>query len=83
MYIGAGANSAILYASKYDDVKTIVNLSGSHDLKVGLVTRFGKEFVERIMKEGFIELEAGPGNWPLNQPFLPMLILMQRCAFRR
>ncbi|WVZ12278.1 hypothetical protein V8G54_016808 [Vigna mungo] len=28
-----GANAAILYASKYNDVKTIVNLSGTHDLK--------------------------------------------------
>lgn len=62
MYIGAGANAAILYASKYNDVKTIVNLSGTHDLKVGLLSRYGKEFLERIRKEGFIELEAAPGN---------------------
>ncbi|XP_014507419.1 uncharacterized protein LOC106767107 isoform X1 [Vigna radiata var. radiata] len=57
-----GANAAILYASKYNDVKTIVNLSGTHDLKVGLLSRYGKEFLERIRKEGFIELEAAPGG---------------------
>ncbi|BAT76823.1 hypothetical protein VIGAN_01488100 [Vigna angularis var. angularis] len=57
-----GANAAILYASKYNDVKTIVNLSGTHDLKVSLVSRYGKEFLERIRKEGFIELEAEPGG---------------------
>ncbi|KAK7347819.1 hypothetical protein VNO80_22358 [Phaseolus coccineus] len=53
-----GANAALLYASKYHDTKTIVNLSGSHDLKVGLENRFGKDFMERLTKEGFIELKA-------------------------
>jgi len=58
MYISAGANAALLYASKYHDTKTIVNLSGSHDLKVGLENRFGKDFMERLGREGFIELKA-------------------------
>ncbi|CAJ1941673.1 unnamed protein product [Sphenostylis stenocarpa] len=53
-----GANAALLYASKYHDIKTIVNLSGSHDLKVGLEYRFGKDFRERLEREGFIELKA-------------------------
>jgi len=83
MYIGAGASAAILYASKYHDVKTIVNLSGTHDLKVGLVSRYGKEILERIRKEGFVELKEAPGNLSLNQPFISVLILMQRCASKR
>ncbi|XP_020227422.1 uncharacterized protein LOC109808720 [Cajanus cajan] len=53
-----GGNAALLYASKYHDIKTIVNLSGSHDLKIGLEFRLGKDFIERIRKEGFIELKA-------------------------
>ncbi|XP_028195844.1 uncharacterized protein LOC114380913 isoform X5 [Glycine soja] len=53
-----GANAALLYASKYHDIKTIVNLSGCHDLKVGLENRFGKDFLERLRKEGFIEFKA-------------------------
>ncbi|XP_027919381.1 uncharacterized protein LOC114177960 isoform X1 [Vigna unguiculata] len=53
-----GANAALLYASKYHDTKTIVNLSGSPDLKIGLEFRFGKDFMERLRKEGFIELKA-------------------------
>lgn len=58
MYIDAGANAALLYASKYHDIKTIVNLSGSPDLRIGLEYRFGKDFMERLRKEGFIELKA-------------------------
>ncbi|KAL2338728.1 hypothetical protein Fmac_013174 [Flemingia macrophylla] len=58
-----GANVALLYASKYHDIKTIVNLSGSHDLKLGLEFRLGKDFLERLRKEGFIELKADtPGG---------------------
>ncbi|KAK7388203.1 hypothetical protein VNO78_23012 [Psophocarpus tetragonolobus] len=57
-----GANVALLYASKYHDIKTIGNLSGCHDLKLGLQTRFGKEFLERIRKEGLLELKAESGN---------------------
>lgn len=57
-----GAIAVLLYASKYHDIKTIVNLSGSHDLKAGLECRLGKDFVERIRKEGFIELKAESGG---------------------
>jgi len=64
MYIGAGANAALLYASKYHDTKTIVNLSGSPDLKIGLEFRFGKDFMERLRKEGFIELKAESAGNP-------------------
>ncbi|XP_027919384.1 uncharacterized protein LOC114177960 isoform X2 [Vigna unguiculata] len=56
--VGHRANAALLYASKYHDTKTIVNLSGSPDLKIGLEFRFGKDFMERLRKEGFIELKA-------------------------
>ncbi|RZB55384.1 hypothetical protein D0Y65_044959, partial [Glycine soja] len=38
-------------------------LSGSHDLKVGLEYCLGKDFMERLRKEGSIELKAeSPGN---------------------
>ncbi|KAK7265380.1 hypothetical protein RJT34_32999 [Clitoria ternatea] len=57
-----GANVSLLYASKYHDVKTIVNLSASHDLKVGLEFRLGKDFTERIKKEGFIEVKTESGS---------------------
>ncbi|GAU34787.1 hypothetical protein TSUD_205910 [Trifolium subterraneum] len=53
-----GANVVLLYASKYHDIKTVANLSGRYDLKAGLEDRLGKDFIERIRKEGFIELKT-------------------------
>ncbi|KAK7329683.1 hypothetical protein VNO77_23858 [Canavalia gladiata] len=49
-----GANVALLYASKYHDIKTVVNLSGSYNLKGALERYFGKDYMERIRKKGFI-----------------------------
>ncbi|KAJ1400675.1 Serine aminopeptidase, S33 [Sesbania bispinosa] len=57
-----GANAVLLYASKYHDIKTVVNLSGRYDLKDGLEERLGKDFLERIRKEGFIELKTKSGS---------------------
>jgi len=51
----------LLYASKYHDIKTVVNLSGRYDLKVGIEERLGKDYLERIKKNGFIDVERS-GN---------------------
>jgi len=58
---------ALLYASKYHDIKTVANLSGRYDLKAGLEDRLGKDFMERTRKEGFTELKTKSGNRPFNQ----------------
>jgi len=58
----------LLYASKYHDIKTVANLSGRYDLKAGLEGLLGNNFMERIRKEGFIELKAKSGNRTFNQP---------------
>lgn len=57
-----GANVVLLYASKYHDIKTVANLSGRYDLKAGLEDRLGNNFLERIRKEGFIELKTKSGS---------------------
>ncbi|CAK8564035.1 unnamed protein product [Lathyrus sativus] len=57
-----GASAVLLYASKYHDIKTVVNLSGRYDLKAGLENILGKNFMERIRKEGFIELKTKSGS---------------------
>lgn len=57
-----GANVVLLYASKYHDVKTVANLSGRYDLKAGIEDRLGNNFLERIRKEGFIELKTKSGS---------------------
>lgn len=45
-----------MYASKYHDVPTVVEASARYDLKKGIEGRLGKDFMERIKKEGFIDI---------------------------
>ncbi|KAJ1400676.1 Serine aminopeptidase, S33 [Sesbania bispinosa] len=52
-----GGGVVLLYASKYHDVKTVVNLSGRYDLKTGVEERLGKDYMERIRKDGFIDVK--------------------------
>ncbi|KAF7837897.1 alpha/beta hydrolase domain-containing protein isoform X2 [Senna tora] len=52
-----GGGVVLLYASKYHDIKTVVNLSGRYDLKSGIEERLGKDFMERIKKDGFIDVK--------------------------
>ncbi|XP_027333852.1 uncharacterized protein LOC113848500 [Abrus precatorius] len=53
-----GGGVVLLYASKYHDIKTVVNLSGRYDMKAGLEERFGKDYMERIRKDGFIDVKS-------------------------
>lgn len=52
----------LLYASKYHDIKTAVNLSGRYDLKAGIEERLGKDYLERITNEGFIDVKTKSGK---------------------
>ncbi|KAK7329682.1 hypothetical protein VNO77_23857 [Canavalia gladiata] len=52
-----GGGVVLLYASKYHDIRTVVNLSGRYDLKTGVEERFGKDYMERIRKDGFIDVK--------------------------
>ncbi|XP_027333853.1 uncharacterized protein LOC113848501 isoform X1 [Abrus precatorius] len=52
-----GGGVVLLYGSKYHDVKTVVNLSGRYDLKAGIEERLGKDYMERIRKDGFIDVK--------------------------
>ncbi|KAG4956870.1 hypothetical protein JHK85_043250 [Glycine max] len=47
----------LLFASKYSDIKTIVNLSEHYDMKAGIGEPFGKDYLERIRKDGFIDVK--------------------------
>jgi hypothetical protein len=46
---------------------TVANLSGRYDLKACFEDRLGKDFMERIRKEMFIELKTESRNRPSNQ----------------
>lgn len=58
----AGGNVVLLYASKYHDIYGVINLSGRYKLDRGISERLGKEFLEKIKRDGYIDVKNGAGN---------------------
>ncbi|KAJ4749844.1 Alpha/beta-Hydrolases superfamily protein [Rhynchospora pubera] len=58
-----GGNVVLLYASMYDDVKMILNLSGRFDLRTGVKERLGVEFMQIIEKDGYIDVKDRKGTY--------------------
>ncbi|ONK76318.1 uncharacterized protein A4U43_C03F26340 [Asparagus officinalis] len=58
-----GGNVVLLYASKYQDISTVINISGRFDLKGGIEGRLGKNFMEKIRKDGFIGVTDKKGEF--------------------
>ncbi|WJX96516.1 hypothetical protein P8452_77713 [Trifolium repens] len=56
-----GGGVVLLYASKYHDVKAVVNLSGRYDMKAGIEERLGNDYMKRIKEDGFIDVKSS-GN---------------------
>lgn len=52
----------LLYASKYQDITTVFNVSGRYDLKRGIEERIGKDFMEKIKQDGFINVKNRTGS---------------------
>lgn len=57
-----GGNAVLLYASRYNDVQTVVNIAGRFDLKRGIKGRLGKDFQEKIKQHGFIDVRNRRGK---------------------
>lgn len=55
-------NIVLLYASKYHDVDTVINVSGRYDLKKGIEERHGTGILERIGKSGVINVKNSKGD---------------------
>ncbi|PPD82379.1 hypothetical protein GOBAR_DD20695 [Gossypium barbadense] len=55
-----GGDVVLLYASKYHDIHTVVNVSGRYDLKKGIEERFGKDFMDRT-QDGFVDIKNKKG----------------------
>ncbi|KXG32772.1 uncharacterized protein LOC8078632 isoform X2 [Sorghum bicolor] len=51
-----GGSVVVLYASIYGDVPMVVNLSGRFYLEKGVEERLGKEYMDRINREGYIDV---------------------------
>ncbi|XP_039051046.1 uncharacterized protein LOC120192328 isoform X2 [Hibiscus syriacus] len=56
-----GGNVVLLYASKYQDIRTVINVSGRYDLKRGIAERLGEDFME-IIKDGHIDVKNDTGG---------------------
>ncbi|XP_011093741.1 uncharacterized protein LOC105173627 isoform X2 [Sesamum indicum] len=65
-----GGNIVLLYASKYDDIGAVVNVCGRYDLKKGIEERLGKDFLERIKKEGHIDVKTRSGDYRVTEESL-------------
>ncbi|KAL3532629.1 hypothetical protein ACH5RR_006150 [Cinchona calisaya] len=57
-----GGNIVLLYASKYHDICTVINVSGRYKLDRGIDERLGKDFLERIKRDGFIDVKSRAGD---------------------
>lgn len=52
----------LLYASRYNDVETIINISGRFNLERGIEGRLGKDFQNKIDQNGFIDVKSRRGR---------------------
>jgi len=57
-----GGNVVLVYASKYHDIHTVVNVSGRYDLTKGIEERLGKDFMQRIKEDGFFDVKDKKGS---------------------
>ncbi|RRT69229.1 hypothetical protein BHE74_00029108, partial [Ensete ventricosum] len=57
-----GGDVVLLYASRYRDVHTVVNLSGRFALDRGIEIFLGKDFIQKINKDGFIDVVDKTGT---------------------
>lgn len=52
----------VLYAAKYDEVSKVVNISGRFDLEKGIQGRLGRDFLQRIKQDGYIDVKNKRGK---------------------
>lgn len=53
----------LLYASKYNDVGTVINISGRFYLEKGIEDRLGNDFLQRLKQDGFIDVKNKRGTF--------------------
>lgn len=56
-----GGNVVLLYASVYNDICRVINVSGRFNLKRGIEDRLGKDYMRRIKQNGFIDVKDMSG----------------------
>ncbi|OWM63399.1 hypothetical protein CDL15_Pgr022144 [Punica granatum] len=58
-----GGNAVLLYASKHRDITTVVNISGRFNLERGIEGRLGKDYLQKIKQNGFIDVVNRRGKF--------------------
>jgi alpha/beta superfamily hydrolase len=58
-----GGNVVILYASMYQDIPSVINISGRFNLERGIGDRFGNDYMERMNQYGFIDVRDKTGRF--------------------
>ncbi|CAG8541365.1 33914_t:CDS:2 [Gigaspora margarita] len=59
-----GASVVLLYASMYNDVPLVINLSARYDYaNSDYIEKFFPDKLEKLEKDGFVVLEDGPGDY--------------------
>ncbi|XP_062180272.1 uncharacterized protein LOC133884746 [Phragmites australis] len=58
-----GGNAVLLYASMYHDVPIIVNISARFALERGIDGRLGKNFMQKMKKDGYIDVSNKKGEF--------------------
>ena len=76
--VTTGGDAVLLYASIYHDLCTVVYVSGRYDLKRGIEEHYGKDFMEVIKKEGFIDVKNKSGNLIILFSFFPFMFSNMR-----
>lgn len=56
-----GGSVVLLYAAKYHDIGGVINLAGRYDLKSGIEKRLGENYLERLKKDGYIDVKTKTG----------------------
>ncbi|KAJ0491260.1 putative feruloyl esterase [Helianthus annuus] len=57
-----GGNVVLLYASKYHDVRCVINVSGHYKTEGGVEERLGKGFMQKVKENGFIDVKSKTGE---------------------
>ncbi|AEE31139.2 alpha/beta-Hydrolases superfamily protein [Arabidopsis thaliana] len=65
-----GGDVVLVYASKYQDIRNVINLSGRYDLKRGIGERLGEDYLERIKQQGFIDIKEGNAGFRVTEESL-------------
>lgn len=71
----------LLYASKYHDIRTVVNVSGRYDL-TRIADRLGEDFMEQIEKNGYIDVKDNNGEFSSFKSMLEEPVLLRICIFK-